>query len=556
MRLRRLAQRWKRRSWLGSIELIFTACWASTACAGSVLLTWEAPTERENGTALAPQEISAYRIYWRCGDGQGYPESAEAPGAVTQYVIENLPDVGRCYFVATTVDADGLESRQSNETTTLLGEVSLPSPPTLGPVIEWSLMTTLVQDTFTDTNGVDLTSHTPDVDSVGTGWAYFTLVTAVGANEIEIQGNALQISTSNKGAVIDIGVTDYVMQFDWTLAATGDNRIWCPIRWQDEDNHLTLNAREPEGDIGIGIWQSGGFDGIVARESFTFTDGNTYTIRAEVSGNNFEIYVDDNLIVSGTSALFNAGTHVGLGTATRTANQVFDNFLVETLGSATGSLTEGVSGAASFSGLVGAAGLLSGSASADETFDALAQAVSALNAGLNAGETWAASVAADAQLSAGASLGADFAGVTQAAQEAALLAGTEAAAAFLAAAASFASITGGAQAGGSLAGQAAASGAISAGSSLGAAFASTVQAIGSLLAAVEVGATFVRQAAIGSSLSEAVAFSDVFSATSSTDESLIDAIVTLHRSLQVVTGTSRPVTIGQSRSIKIGQKFH
>jgi hypothetical protein len=77
---------------------------------GSATLSWSAPTQREDGSALV--NLAGYRI--RYGNSPGsYPNQLEIgnPG-ITSCVIENLPP-GTYYFVATAYDAGGVESGNS-----------------------------------------------------------------------------------------------------------------------------------------------------------------------------------------------------------------------------------------------------------------------------------------------------------------------------------------------------------------------------------------------------------------------------------------------------------
>ena len=78
---------------------------------GSATLTWTAPTQNTDGSALT--NLSAYKIYYGVTQGS-YPNQIriDNPG-VTSYVVENLtPDT--YFFVATSVNTNGVESTFSN----------------------------------------------------------------------------------------------------------------------------------------------------------------------------------------------------------------------------------------------------------------------------------------------------------------------------------------------------------------------------------------------------------------------------------------------------------
>ena len=79
---------------------------------GSVTLTWEAPTTREDGSPLT--DLAGYYIhYGRMSETYDYEIKVDNPG-VMSYVVENLSS-GTWYFVASAYDSAGLQSNFSNE---------------------------------------------------------------------------------------------------------------------------------------------------------------------------------------------------------------------------------------------------------------------------------------------------------------------------------------------------------------------------------------------------------------------------------------------------------
>jgi hypothetical protein len=121
--------------WRALIGLICSSFAIGMASAGSVALTWQPPTERTDGAAL--DGLSTYRIYWRCGAGQGYPLSLTIPAPATGHVLDGLPDGETCRFVVTALDLGGLESAFSNEASKALPVVAV-ADPVVGPLITWS----------------------------------------------------------------------------------------------------------------------------------------------------------------------------------------------------------------------------------------------------------------------------------------------------------------------------------------------------------------------------------------------------------------------------------
>jgi hypothetical protein len=79
---------------------------------GSVTLSWQPPTTREDGTPLT--NLAGYYIYnGRMSGIYDFDIKIDNPG-VTTYVVENL-NPGTWYFVLSSYDSDGIESDYSNE---------------------------------------------------------------------------------------------------------------------------------------------------------------------------------------------------------------------------------------------------------------------------------------------------------------------------------------------------------------------------------------------------------------------------------------------------------
>jgi len=87
--------------------------------AGSISVTWSAPVEREDGSALHLGDIQSYTIYYSQTSGV-YSDAItlvkKDDGSVpTNVILQNL-EKGRSYYVAgITVDRSGVSSQLSNE---------------------------------------------------------------------------------------------------------------------------------------------------------------------------------------------------------------------------------------------------------------------------------------------------------------------------------------------------------------------------------------------------------------------------------------------------------
>lgn len=79
---------------------------------GSTSLSWSAPTQNEDGTALT--DLAGYKIYYGRSSGNYSNEIRIDNASVTNYLVENLSP-STYYFAATAFNAEGTESRLSGE---------------------------------------------------------------------------------------------------------------------------------------------------------------------------------------------------------------------------------------------------------------------------------------------------------------------------------------------------------------------------------------------------------------------------------------------------------
>lgn len=82
----------------------------------AVSVSWVAPAEREDGSALSMAEIAGYRVYYGGTHGDYTNQVDIADSATMQITFDDLA-AGTYYFVVTVVDADGRESGFSQEVT-------------------------------------------------------------------------------------------------------------------------------------------------------------------------------------------------------------------------------------------------------------------------------------------------------------------------------------------------------------------------------------------------------------------------------------------------------
>ena len=77
----------------------------------SLTITWNAPTENEDGSPLT--DLAGYRIYYGPAPGK-YGDPVDVQAGVSSYVIEDL-SIGTWYLAMTSVNTGGLESEKTDE---------------------------------------------------------------------------------------------------------------------------------------------------------------------------------------------------------------------------------------------------------------------------------------------------------------------------------------------------------------------------------------------------------------------------------------------------------
>ena len=96
------------------VVLSLAACSVEESAGDAQALSWTAPSEREDNSALSLSEIASFRIYYgtKAGDYQNQIEINDS--SATQGQLAGLAS-GTYYVVVTAVDTDGRESLYSSE---------------------------------------------------------------------------------------------------------------------------------------------------------------------------------------------------------------------------------------------------------------------------------------------------------------------------------------------------------------------------------------------------------------------------------------------------------
>jgi len=84
--------------------------------AEGIVLAWDAPVQRENGTPISMAEIAGYKVYYGTAQGS-YPNQVDIADRDTMQTTLSDLETGTYYIVVTTYDMDGRESTFSQEVT-------------------------------------------------------------------------------------------------------------------------------------------------------------------------------------------------------------------------------------------------------------------------------------------------------------------------------------------------------------------------------------------------------------------------------------------------------
>ncbi len=104
---------------------IFIIALVVNAWAGTVLITWTAPSMREDGSVLSLSEIAGYRAYYGTTAGDYQTQVDINDPTATEYTLADLSP-GTYYIVLTTLDTDGRESLYSTEIVVIISALSSP----------------------------------------------------------------------------------------------------------------------------------------------------------------------------------------------------------------------------------------------------------------------------------------------------------------------------------------------------------------------------------------------------------------------------------------------
>lgn len=180
----------------------------------------------------------------------------------------------------------------------------------------------LFQDTFTDTNGVLIENHTPNVDSQGGGWVKVL-------NDIDIQSNRANKSLSASVLYIaDMGQTNMTVDVTVNMQDAGAGRFQGLICRSSADALTRFDCLISAGSNASRIIENG----VTIRASGTPTINTSqdYSLEAVCSGSSITFTIDGGNTLSYNSA-GNSQNHAGLivqGGAAQANQYQWDDFEV------------------------------------------------------------------------------------------------------------------------------------------------------------------------------------------------------------------------------------
>lgn len=177
-----------------------------------------------------------------------------------------------------------------------------------------------IYDAFTDPDATDLNAHIPDTDRQGGGYTEV-------AGDWEIASNkAGTTAVLNARAVIDAGIYDGRFKVDLMVGVIA-GAAYLIFRSNAGGTNFWMAGLDDAGQVYLYSAAAMALT-LRAAKAFVQDEATTYEVKVIVDGDNIEVYVDDVLMISHTSALYNTQTVAGLY-ATANASARFDDLVAD-----------------------------------------------------------------------------------------------------------------------------------------------------------------------------------------------------------------------------------
>ena len=169
----------------------------------------------------------------------------------------------------------------------------------------------IFQDLFTDSNGTNLTAHTPDIDTAGNGW-----VDQVGS--MEIQSNEAAADGNERITTVDVENADVEISCDVITPSSGSRGLAMYFRWVNSSDYwrlfvTPLGASASQNALLLQKFGGTGYQQYNPDAPGVVIDNSqTYTIRINLNGDDITVYLDDVEEISATNSQFNTATIHGI----------------------------------------------------------------------------------------------------------------------------------------------------------------------------------------------------------------------------------------------------
>lgn len=192
-----------------------------------------------------------------------------------------------------------------------------------------TVLSTLILDQFTDTNGVNIQDHTIAPTNIpATSW----VVTGASANDrAEIQSNQLACKFGAQFVVVaDAGQADVTISVDTIVkSASGSIVVGIVARYVDSDNYwyqkITQNS------IVALIERTAGVEVVRSSNAYSFVVDQTYSLQCVLSGTSISMTIDGGSTVNTTSSVHQSADNHGLYVKPEgggTVSIIYDDFQV------------------------------------------------------------------------------------------------------------------------------------------------------------------------------------------------------------------------------------
>lgn len=182
----------------------------------------------------------------------------------------------------------------------------------------------LVIDNFNAPDGTFIQDHQP---MLGGLWRLRT--PGVGppvADQIVIQSNALTFLAGGQGCVQDVLVSDCAVRVMYTPGAASRDGIF--MRAPSDGNGISFRLRVPEDTIDLVVWTGGTISATLDTAAMNLFGGRRYVLEMVTRGQDIECYMDNTLVLQGTTAAHETATDHGLTSYGTDYNESFDSFLI------------------------------------------------------------------------------------------------------------------------------------------------------------------------------------------------------------------------------------